>query len=487
MDREIDELFLGAEVCSIDQNKIRNLEECMESLPKMYPNLRQVQEKCREIHSSLELYTIKLESLANDMRDIETENARLESDILQQTAVYEHIKDLLMNVEIKEDHFVALETESFDSIEGLCRMEKALDVLNGFRVDEYDIRIVREKREQVNNALRGFYKRFITHMGKYLVRSGSTGELKVHKALYDVIRRFKAIFKSSRRYRDYYSVICSIYIAHSKKLYEREFGFHLKTVSRLLKSSPSTCVHTSLGVLLESYRSIVKCEKRFLETMEIDEGLEEVFKNTSLLISDFVEETFELYDVETLDSLQRNWKEVDRNEEPVYYEFQESLRDTYRSLESGYLDRECARTDSGDGVVRLEGILAQSGNKEFNRKVVLINIERIMASDDSGLKNVIRRWQLIHRVSVAHHEQMGEVSSAEKSVESAFEKECIGSVLGDEESKVVSRLKSLLELAGDEHGFRTLMIRKTRSIVLDNVDGGLRREVSDLLSRALNA
>lgn len=489
MDKEIDELFLDSEARVIDQNKIRNLEECMKSLPRIHPNLRQVQSKCREIHSSLELYTIKLESLANELKEIEAENVKLENEVLYQTDIYNHLKDLLVSIEIKEDHFVALESESFESVEGLCKIEKALDILNSFDVEEYDIRIVREKRERVNNALRAFYKRFVTHMGKFLIRSDSTGELKVHKGLYGVIKRFKAIFNHSRRYKDYHAVICSIYIAHSKRLYEREFDFHLKTVLRLLKGSPTReNIDTSLSVLFESYRSIIRCEDRFLESMEIEEGLDTMFSNVKLLISDFIEDVYDLADVETLGSLKKSWKDIDPREEGVYHDFQESIKKLWGELETGYLDRERSRMGEEEGVERLEGLLKRSDDEDLSRELVLINIGRITKGpEDSDLKDTIRRWRLIHRIGIIHAREMEEISRAEEDAEMAFEKRCTGFVLGDDEAATMGNLKRLLSLVGGDRSFKDKAIRKTREIVLENIEEDQREEASSLLTRALNS
>lgn len=486
MEQEIDELFLDANIQRINQHKIRNLEECMENLPRMYPYLKQIKAKCQEIHSSLELYTVKLECLAGEMRDIEEENTRLENEVLYQTDIYEHLKDLLVSIEIKEDHFVALESESFESVEGLCNIEKALDVLNNFHVDSYDIRIVRERRERINNALRGFYKRFVTHMSKFLVRSDSTGELKVHKGLYGVIKRFKKIFKAARRYDDYYKVICSIYIAHSEKLYEREFDLHLKTILRLLRDSVTARkVNTSLNVLFESYRSIISCENRFLESMEIVEGLDEIFKHVSLLISEFVEDVYELADVETLTSLSGSWRDVNEKES-VYYNFQEDLKKMYGKLEMRYLDKERVKEGSEDGVRRLEELLVRSGNKDFNRHVVEINLDRIMKQPgDNSLKSVVHRWRLIHRVSKVYDEHMDEIDRADEELEARFERSCSDFILEDE-SKVMERLERVLSYIEGERSFRAKVIGKIRSSVLENIEDN-KEEASALLTRALDA
>lgn len=483
MEKEIDELFLEAAPREIDRDKIRSLERCVDGLPRIHPHLEQVQAKCREIHSSLELYTIKLESLAKEMEGIESENTKLENEILYQTSIYEHLKELLVNVEIKEDHFIALESESFDSVDGLCRIEKALQVLDGFSIEEYDIRIVREREERVNDALRGFYKRFIGHMGKFMAGSGGTGELKVHKGLYGVVKRFKKIIEHSRRYRDYYVVICSIYVAHSKKLYEREFGTHLRGVLRLMREDAAQeRVDGVFETLLESLRSIVRCEDRFLKSTGIEGTCKEIFRNVELLIGEFVEDVYEIADVETLNALGRSWQGVEEGEE-VYGAFQKELMGTYERLEAGYLGREVGKGEGG--IRRLGEVLRGSSNEGLKRRAAAMSAEKIMEEKGrGGLERTMRRWELLGRVREMCGERVEEVEDAERRMEAEFEKSCADAILGD--GRRVDNVKKVLSLAGGDRGFRAKVARKMREMVSEDVEEGDGQEVDRLLRKAMN-
>ncbi|AFM98603.1 hypothetical protein EHEL_070760 [Encephalitozoon hellem ATCC 50504] len=484
MEKEIDDLFLSADDEKVDQNKINTLERCMEEIPKIYPNLEQVWTKCKEIDLSLSLYTIKLESLAKEMKDIEKENTKLENEIRYQTSIYEHLKELLINVEIKEDHFIALESESFDSIDGVCKIEKALEVLGSFSVDEYDIRIVREKKERINDALRGFYKRFITYMGSFMVGSESSGELKVHKGLYGAIKRFKKIIQHAKRYRDYYVVICSIYVARSKKLYEREFGFHLKTVLRLLKESVTQDkVDSVFGSLFESYRSIVKCEDRFLKSMEIEGTCQEIFRNIGLLITEFVEDVYDIADVETLNGLGKSWKEAGPDED-VYGTFQKDLRDVYERLEGDYLKKKMGRKENGVG--KLEEVLSKSSNEELKRRAVILGAQRIMEEEDrEDLKRIIGRWRQLDRMQKMCSEKVCEVEDAEKRVGSEFEKSCIDAILGN--GNVVENVRGVLSLVEGEEDFKDKVIKKIREMISNNVEEKEIEEIDKLLRKAMRS
>lgn len=484
MEKEIDDLFLNEDGGEVDQDKINMLERCMGEIPKIYPNLEQVRTKCKEIDLSLSLYTVKLESLAKEMKEIESENTKLENEIRYQTSIYEHLKELLINVEIKEDHFIALESESFDSIDGICRIEKALEVLDSFSDDEYDIRIVREKKERINDALRGFYKRFITYLGGFMVGSESSGELKVHKGLYGAIKRFKKIVQHSKRYRDYYVVICSIYMARSKKLYEREFGFHLKTVLRLLKEGVTQDKIDSLfETLFESYRSIVKCEDRFLKSMEIEGTCREIFRNTGLLITEFVEDVYDIADAETLNGLGKSWKEIGPDED-VYGSFQNELRSLYEKLESGYLKKKMGKRENGVG--KLLEVLSKSSNEELKRKATVLGVQRIMEEEDRGdLRKTIGRWRLLDHMEKMCSERISEVEDAERKVESEFEKSCIDTILGN--GKVVENVRQVLSLIGGEKSFRDKVIKKIREMTSNSVEENEVEKVDKLLREAMRS
>ncbi|ADM11837.1 exocyst complex component Sec3-like protein [Encephalitozoon intestinalis ATCC 50506] len=482
MEKEIDDLFLYGSVKKVGKDRIRTLEKCMGDLPKINPNLEQVWTKCKEIDSSLELYSIKLESLAREMKGIEKENTKLENEIQYQTSIYEHLKELLINVEIKEDHFITLESESFDSIDGLCRIEKALEVLDGFHVDEYDIRIVREKKERINDALREFYKRFITYMGSFMVDSESSGDLKVHKGLYGAIKRFKKIFQHSKRYRDYYVVLCSIYMARSKKLYEREFGFHLKTVLRLLKEDVTQDkMDRIFETLFESYRSIVKCEDRFLKSMEIDGTCQEIFRNTGLLIVGFVEDAYDIADIEVLNGLGKIWKEVEPDED-VYGSFQKELREVYGRLEEEYLKKKMGKGENGVG--KLEEILSRSSNEDLKRKAIVMGTQRIMEEEDKGdLRRIVKRWRLLDYMGKKCTKEIEEVLDAERKTESEFEKSCADMILGS--GKTVDNVKKVLSLINGEKGFKTKVIRKMREMVSNDVEEKDAEDADKLLREAM--
>ncbi|KHN69340.1 hypothetical protein CWI42_080740 [Ordospora colligata] len=485
MENEIDELFLGSKNDAIDKDKITNLDACMNEMPMLYPNLRHVDEKCKMIYSSLELYTIKLESLSNELKEIEDENMKLENEILYQTQIYEHLKELLYSVEIKEEHFIALEAESFDSIDGICKIERALDALNELDVEKYTIRIVREKKERINDALRKFYKRFVAYMGKFMAGNEHAHQLKVHKGLYGIIKRFKKIIEYSRDQKDYYVVVCSMYMAHSRKLYEREVDAHMKTVFRLIKDSPTQeKVSDTLQTFVDSYRSIIQCEMRFIESMGLEGDASAIFNDVWVIVEEFVENVYELLSIETLNGLGLCWREVDEVEESVYFCFQKDLRKMYERMEEEYLCKEVQRGDLR--VEKLERILRSSSNTELRIKAAVLGMSRILEKSSSkGLDEAIRKWKIVTKVQVACGVDVSEINKAEQKVRTEFERYCMDFILG--EGNAVSNTKKVVAAVGEDKVFKAKMVKMMQEMMSSrNAEGGLREpaEVIEYLSNA---
>ncbi|KAH9411141.1 exocyst complex component Sec3 [Ordospora pajunii] len=484
MESEIDELFLDSKNDAIDRNKIINLDACMNEMPGVYPNLRHIDAKCKEIYSSLELYTIKLESLSNELREVEDENMKLENEILYQTQIYEHLKELLYNVEIKEEHFIALEVESFDSIDGICKMERALDVLNGLDAEKYSIRIVREKKERINDALRKFYKRFIAYMGKFMAGNEHAHQLKVHKGLYGLLKRFRKIIEYSRKQKDYYAVVCSMYMAHSRKLYEREVDAHMKTMLRLIRDKPSQeKVNDALQTFSDSYRSIVQCEMRFLESMGLEGDASAIFNGVWMIVKEFVENVYELLGIETLNGLGLCWREVDEAKESVYFCFQKELRKMYARLEEEYLCKEVQRGDLR--VEKLERILRGSSNAELRVKAAVLGMGRILQKGSSkGLDEAIRKWKVVTRVQTACGVDVSEIGEAEKKAKAEFERHCMDFILG--EGNAVSNAKKVVAAAGEDEVFKSKMVKMMLEMMSSrNAEDGLResKDVIEYLSK----
>ncbi|EOB14022.1 hypothetical protein NBO_42g0012, partial [Nosema bombycis CQ1] len=213
-----------------------------------------------------ELYFIKLERLTKEMNQIEKENTKLENEILYQTSIYNRLKDLLIHLEIKETHFISLETDSLKSSEGVSRIEKALYALGNFKEGDYKIRVVKEKKERINESLKGFYKRFIKEINSILTESKINDSLCIHKDLYNKLNFLKDIFLNSKKFKDFHAVLCGLYAKQSSLLYSKEMENHLNKLNRILNKEKDK-IEEVLEGLLESYKNIIKIEKKFMGSM----------------------------------------------------------------------------------------------------------------------------------------------------------------------------------------------------------------------------
>ncbi|KAF9763416.1 hypothetical protein NGRA_1285 [Nosema granulosis] len=432
MEEEIDSLFLGQDDSEIKESSIKDLEICSDKIASLVPFIDIICGKMGSIKMDYDLYYIKLERLAKEMATIEDANTKLENEILYQTSIYNRLRDLLISLEIKEEHFISLETEALDTPEGLSKIEKALNILCSFDIPDYTIRVVEEKKERIEKALRSFYKRFIHFLGTFFgKKEASSGVLRVHSDLYSRMKAYKDIYAYSRRFPDFYAVLCRVYFKHAQNLYSREIETHLATVHKLLtnedKDKVDEKVEECLGGLMETYKSIEDCESKFLKDMNIDLDSSEVFSSSNKIILDFIEDVFYISPLSTIIFLEHNEHE-----------------ELKIKLKKKFISREMEVKDPKEGLKRFKEIIKKSKIDDLNSVLYGLNKERILRRNKDTFELLESKMLLDDLIYADMNENLrNEHFQCINDLHESIKKSLIGYVFEEGDAEVEGRLKEI--------------------------------------------
>jgi len=474
MEKEIDDLFLNDNDTGYTDKTIQNLENSVHKFESLSSYFNLIKDKISNIDINAELYNVKLERLANEMKDIEDKNTKLENEILYQTSIYETLKDLLIKLEIKEEHFINLETESFTG-EGLIKIEEAVEALENFFVTDFTIRVVTEKQQRVNATLIMFYNRFINFISNLLKNDKSTEDFKVHSELYQKLERYKYLYKMSERYDKIYAKLCNLYVDHARIKYERELVLYLKKLYDLnIESTTKSNLEQSVQTVLETYQYILKVENNFLCSMNIKTDLENIFTKENQMIYNFFKDLYNKYNIEIICYLNNNIKDTSKDIE-LYKKFQDELIILVGKLKKNFLQNEAELKDAEKGVERFEKYVKLSDMEDFNNILLRINISRIKRNlDKADIFNVIAIKRLFDKLQDIYECNCEEYHDAIKESDKKLEKTVIDYVFEDgDEIEQIKKIQT--NIKGTK-----IFVKKIKSQIFDIIKSNLKDDKKKL-------
>lgn len=478
MDREIDEIFLHTKEPTADAIKIENLKACTKKIPDLYPYIDLVLEQVEDIRKYFSIYDIQLDALAVDLKSIQDKNKHIKDKNEHETAIYNHLKELCLMLTLDKSHFQILENGSFTDLDDLVKMEKSLGILGTVDLSKYSIRIVKEKIHEVTESQRNFLKRFVTFLSKLFIKSESSGELKVHKKLYKSISQYKFIYTFSKKYEDYYSILCSAYATHSKKMYEIEFENHLESIYDMVKDINTLAL--CFDILTKGYNSLVGCEINFIKDMDIDVSVDVIFKNINTLIIEFVSDMFKKSNLGTLLPIGSILKNPVQNNQ-IYEKFRDELSKTYEVLEDSYIKKERETSPSMTQVDRLNLTLGSDCAASLkDRFLDVVTVNLIGDIKSAKIDRFIFRLQLLHSIQSTG----SKVKDALGAVAEVFPRKVIDYVFSSEQE--ISNAETLIKMVDMKNAKAADILREIRSIVIENASENKKEEFIRLFAGNLN-
>lgn len=483
IEKEIDEIFLHKASKTSDGLKIKHLQEYSEKLEEVKPYLSILAEQIGAIKTPFEIYNIQLEALAKDLELIQEKNKELEEKLTKDQKIFEKLKDLVLALNIDEAHLQVLDNGNFGKMSDLTKMQEALAILSGFDVEKYKLRIVLDVKQKVLFCQKNFYKRFVNFLNKTFVETESKGELKVHKDLYTKIKQYEFIFNRSKQFQDCFDIVFGAYIMHSKKLYEGEFIGHLKTIDTLVDDDEK--LHVAIEILFKSYKSIVMCERNFINNLiddsEIaDKGIQDIFKNVSAVLFEFTDKMFKKSRMSTIIAISEINKEEEDTEVIDFIKgFNKECKTKFQMLQDFFMKDEELNIKKTYNVRGLMTVFKQENLLDLKLKMFKLYIERIQnRMENYSLFKLVDRYKLMTAIKIPVSLCTKELKCDEtkeyvcKELSIRIEKKIIGEVLSGENSK--ENVKKLIEkIKQDKDTYiegERLLIHLTREIVMEHVD-----------------
>lgn len=267
----------------ISEDEIKRIKTNIKIISSIIPNCRTIKQENEKLLETFLLYDLKLQRLKNSLDQIETDNKRIQRILSNKTKLFEELRMLLIKSEIKDEYFDSLESLTFTSDSDLVKIQEALDVFMDYKKLKYDLRIVYQRQEAIDNSIKRFLGRFKFYYKDMLgdIRPDTSGKLGIHSFLYQKVGKFDFIFKfCAQNADDILQTLNSIYLNAASKIYTEEFEKNFSILGKVLHDKTLVNGIESIKIVFKCIFMILKCELNFcMETfiptgyIEFCEGL----------------------------------------------------------------------------------------------------------------------------------------------------------------------------------------------------------------------
>lgn len=428
---EIDALFLTEEKKD-DEITLSTLKTYTQNLKTLNPHLETQLTDLQAIQNKLEIDLFKLSKLSTELKDIQSLNNKYETEIKNRERFCSVLSELLRILEIDERYFGYFENDNFDDELVLSRIEESLcrfdDVLGeggsgeGYSVRDFDLRAVREVSGRIKETKEMFFKKFerffIRKLGTF--KSKSKGELKIHKEIYGEIFKFKNLLSHD---------LIQIYVRSAKKLYSKEFRYHLDSVFDILRRKKNLTLSVNLTVIFQSLLLIRECEcdfvrkisdfgdendrggSRDLRVMNSSSNFEEVevFDDVVTMILAFLNDLYELDRFQTvmalgdaIGHLQEKTKAELKNE--FFEKFSERVANNYRGLKKDFVKHAVAKyrgEHKKKTLLFFNSIILCTKDEDLREKIVHYHTKLILKltrGSSSDFRFALKKFEFLYPV-----------------------------------------------------------------------------------------
>lgn len=276
---EIDKLFISHEQHSLDLPALKTYHQ---SLSSFKPHLDTQLNDLKSIHNHLQMNLYTLNRLSDELNKIERMNNEYEKESNNMNSYIKLMGELMDLLDIDEKYFSYFENEKYEDEMVIGRIMEAFYVFGNvcgkgfFCKDEIDsdnrekdrkltlksfnIKATKYLIQRIDNTISQFRKSFTSFLYKRLnsYNTKSRGELTIHKEIYDDLSKYLPIITDEYIY---------MYVKSAKKLYTKEFKYHLDSVYDVLCKNKAKNIKLCLDVIFISLLLIRECECDFVWRM----------------------------------------------------------------------------------------------------------------------------------------------------------------------------------------------------------------------------
>lgn len=477
---------------SSDYSTIKTVKEYINNAKKYSGDFMDLHEQANEKLKVFRFYSLKLNKLSSEIEEIEQKNDFIELQIKNKALLFEELKNLLVSIEIKPEHFTNLNSFG-DSNSDLSTVNISLNVLKSFYSD-FDILIIKDLKDKISKVLKTFIKNFLVYFQKNLnnFESESKGELKIHTKLYEEMKKYEFVFDYCKENdNESFTILTRKYLTTVKNLYEKEFEVHLNYLLKAIKNYKNkanlkTKLEKIISVLFESFFVILRCENNFVKNLFFDsenfvnEFLKNVFFNVFEFLFTFIFDCFKISNLFTINALFKS-KSVKSDFEDfnisIINDFKSEIIkiiDNYKNLLFKEYSVILKLESNKKSFKRIVDDIKNNAYIEMNNEVIEFFIVELKKKKEKGkIESCLFKLELVCEIlDINNHSKRNELESYKNIIEKDLEKEVIGYVFAGDNKTIKMRCENILDLMKDMFGKNETFYRNTyqliKNILYDN-------------------
>lgn len=478
----------------LSDEKAQVLRKNAEIVKSIGPACELLKRENMKLRVHYDVYNLKLERLSKELEEIETNSRRLEMEIRNKTALLDVLKAISVNLEMCEEYCDVLDVASFETPENLAKIEEALSALEENPFEDIDMLAVKGREVEVKDRTKAFMKRFKVFFSEFLesIESMSEGQLRVHSLMYEGVKKYEFILKFAfERQKEDFVSLTSLYSKYSKEMYRYEFERHLSVLQKLCSEKSPEKMQEGLGIFIESFFMIVKCEVHFCKFRlfngdDVTEFVLGIFKSVFDLVLEAFQNMFKHRGLSLICALNNDFLFEFQNEErDIWLVFLEKMRKFREYSKNTFLTRErddyASRSRARNLDRCLEHIKLCNDLEISERLVEMITLD-ITRNKREDLEDLIHTLKLLYKLSSGLKEKP-ELNTSAKELNDVIgdrlqdlEREGIGYIFGGDDSKVVKRTKAILSLIDNDRD----ILNSFKKIVFENANDEQQRELQTL-------
>lgn len=467
--KETNRILLATENIGDEKDSLDGLNKFIKRYHTLDPSLDLLADAVKTNKVFFEVYDVMIKSLNQELETVQENVLHLENKIKFQTDVYNRLKNICLTMAIDDDSLHILENGSFEDSVDLSKMETSLSILKNVPENIYTLRIVEERSSEIFEVERNFLKRFAAFLSKVAIQSESKGELKVHRRFYEMMSKYKFIFKFGKSQEDFYRILSVLYVKKSKSLYENEFQSHLDRVSELINDNQSLAY--CIDSLIKTYQALSECEVNFMKLMDITLSASEIFNSVDAMILEFLDRFFQKSKFCVFLSIHQFTNENFREPLGSLYSM---LIEKYRIFEKLYFSKLNESPPSFDFAVTVNLLLSDHIYRDILEKAAPIIYHKL--TDKNEYKNASKAMQNLQILYSIEDDKREEPLETAKSLSIPLIIDKGVDTADNDLNELFSFIKSDKSGADDAKAF-------IKSVILENTDESSKSSMMKRLSK----
>ncbi|RVD92946.1 exocyst complex component Sec3 [Tubulinosema ratisbonensis] len=453
-------------------------------IEELKPTIHLIKKEHLNTKETCEEYNKKLSLLSQELIFIEEKNKELQNEISFLTNLFDHLRKIVVNLEIQNESFEVFQNENLEDLDIIARIESGLESVHDFD-SVYKIRVIEERKEEIDRTLKGFFKRFYLFYREKIgkIESTSKGELKIHTFFYNQTKIYEKIIQfASINLSEMFIQIITAYKEINTKIYKKEFENHLKLIYKVFAEKRSSKAEEIFQIFFESFFLVIKAEVHFcsnhllFDKVDVAEFVSDIFYDVVDFLLHSLNALFEKMPLDLINVLHlKNYKKEGK-EGFIWKEVCDKLTQQRKVYEDRFILEESDNFFSRNRDRNLELTLSNLKKKMTNNlrtKLIQIELKDILR-EENDIFDRLKVLKLLYKFNDEIKDDQISLKIQEKL--RGLEKEIIVYVYEDDDKKR-RRVERLIRNSKDETRIREFVLL----VVKENCDDLFGKEIDEIV------